>query len=275
MKYLKAFLIGSMIASLAIILDCSKKAPTEPTNNAPNIPSNPSPSNGAAGQSVDVDLSWTGGDPDGDPVTYDVYFGTNSPPSLVSSNQSATSYDPGTLDYSTKYYWKIVAEDNNGAKSEGSVWEFTTIKAGWDETKDASGTYYDINGNYYDPDPDNGYPWISLSSYGTEGAAAAWSFYGLNKADVETLVVGSWSYDDGWDATGGEEYWVYNHTNSTWDYWFTSDKTQGNHGFYKTSSLAREYIRVSDGAVFLELNSGYSDHSHIKQVYCQERGVGQ
>jgi len=30
MKYLKAFLIGSMIASLAIILNCSKKAPTEP-----------------------------------------------------------------------------------------------------------------------------------------------------------------------------------------------------------------------------------------------------
>lgn len=44
--------------------------------------------------------------PDGDTVTYDVYFGTSSPPPLVSSAQAAATYDPGTLSYSTTYYWR-------------------------------------------------------------------------------------------------------------------------------------------------------------------------
>ncbi len=50
-------------------------------------------------------LGWTSGDPDaGDTVTYDVYFGTSDNPPLVSNDQSATTYDPGTLSYSTHYY---------------------------------------------------------------------------------------------------------------------------------------------------------------------------
>jgi len=221
MKYLKIFFIVTMIVSLTIMVNCSKKGPTEPANNAPNVPSNPSPSNGATDQSIDVDISWTGGDPDGDPVTYDVYFGTTSPPTLVSDNQSSTTYNPGTLGYHVKYYWRIVAEDNHNSQTESSIWNFTTESASWSEFKYASGTYYDITGNYYDPDPVNGYPWIALSSYGTDGAEAFWSFIGLNQADVETLIVGGYSYDDGWD-TSGEQYWVYNHSNSTWDYWGSS-----------------------------------------------------
>ncbi|GAG24577.1 unnamed protein product, partial [marine sediment metagenome] len=62
----------------------------------------------------------------GDTVTYDVYFGTSSIPPLVSNDQSGTTYDPETLSNNTKYYWKIVAEDNHGATTSGSVWEFTT-----------------------------------------------------------------------------------------------------------------------------------------------------
>jgi len=92
------------------------------------VPSNPSPANHATGVSIHADLSWTGGDPDaGDTVTYDVYFGTTPTPPLVSTNQSATSYDPGTLSYNTKYYWKIVARDNHGATATGPVWDFTTV----------------------------------------------------------------------------------------------------------------------------------------------------
>ena len=96
-------------------------------NNPPNTPSNESPANHATGVSIDADLSWSGGDPDaGDTVTYDVYFGTSSSPPLVSNDQSGSTYDPGTLAYSTKYYWQIVATDNHGASTTGPVWDFTT-----------------------------------------------------------------------------------------------------------------------------------------------------
>jgi len=97
------------------------------TNNPPYAPSNPSPPNGATNVDIDADLSWTGGDPDpGDTVTYDVYFGTTSPPPMVSSNQSSTSYNPGTMNLDTLYYWKIVAWDNHGASTPGPIWSFTT-----------------------------------------------------------------------------------------------------------------------------------------------------
>jgi len=100
-----------------------------PVNHAPNTPSNPDPDDGATGVSIDKVLSWSGGDPDsGDTVTYDVYFGTINPPLKKSSNQSGTSYDPGTLDYETTYYWKIVAWDNHGASIPGPIWQFTTAE---------------------------------------------------------------------------------------------------------------------------------------------------
>ncbi len=88
------------------------------TNNLPNQPDNPSPAHETTGVPVDADLSWSGGDPDaGDTVTYDVYFGTSVSPPLVSNDQAGTTYDPGILNYNTKYYWKIVATDNHAASA--------------------------------------------------------------------------------------------------------------------------------------------------------------
>jgi hypothetical protein len=96
-------------------------------NHAPNTPSNPTPKNGTTNVPINQQLSWTGGDQDsGDTVTYDVYFGTTSPPPKVVSNQSVASYNPGTLSYTTKYYWKIVAWDNHGLSAIGPIWQFTT-----------------------------------------------------------------------------------------------------------------------------------------------------
>ncbi|UCF50493.1 MAG: DUF2341 domain-containing protein [Thermoplasmatales archaeon] len=99
---------------------------TTKVNNPPNIPSGPNPSDGATNVDVTIDLSWTGGDPDGDDVFYDVYFGDYSPPPKMVSNQSSTSYDPGTLDYDTTYYWKIIAWDEHGDTAEGPEWDFST-----------------------------------------------------------------------------------------------------------------------------------------------------
>jgi len=96
-------------------------------NNPPYTPSNPSPTNHATDVDINANLYWSGGDPDpGDTVTYDVYFGTSSSPPQVVTGQSGTNFVPGTMSYSTKYYWKIVSWDNHGASTPGPVWDFTT-----------------------------------------------------------------------------------------------------------------------------------------------------
>jgi len=130
-------------------------------NTAPNQPSSPTPANGSAHVDVNADLSWTCTDPDGDPLTYDIYFGTNSNPPLIQSNQSSTSYDPGTMNNNTTYYWKIVAWDNWGASTSGPIWHFSTNYApnppGTPSPSNGS-TNIDINANLgwtcTDPDGD-------------------------------------------------------------------------------------------------------------------------
>ncbi|MCK4365732.1 MAG: hypothetical protein KAW45_06750, partial [Thermoplasmatales archaeon] len=99
--------------------------PEEP----PYEPSNPSPWDGQTGVDIDADLSWTGGDPDeGDTVVYDVYLEANNPnpTTKVSDDQSETTFDPGTLEYGTIYYWKIHAKDNHNFVTRGPIWHFTT-----------------------------------------------------------------------------------------------------------------------------------------------------
>jgi len=96
-------------------------------NLPPNQPSSPSPTHGATGVPITAELSWVGGDPNpGDTVTYDVYFGTSSTPPKVGYNQTAVTYDPGTLNHLTTYYWKIIAWDSYGETTAGSLWTFTT-----------------------------------------------------------------------------------------------------------------------------------------------------
>lgn len=128
---------------------------SNPMNNPPNTPSNPNPSNGATNQDKNVNIGWTGGDPDvGDTVTYDVYFDDVNPPvDLVSNDQTGTSYDPGTLGENKPYYWKIVATDNHGLSSEGPIWSFTTKKP-----STTSGTTTNGGGGYISPTPTNEKP---------------------------------------------------------------------------------------------------------------------
>jgi hypothetical protein len=85
------------------------------------------PGNGATSVSIDQDLVWGSGDSQcpGLTATYDVHFGTSSPPPLDHNNGSSKSWDPGVLANETTYYWQIVAKDANGS-SPGPVWSFTT-----------------------------------------------------------------------------------------------------------------------------------------------------
>ena len=106
------------------MVECSSVSVNKP----PNKPNEPAPADMATGVSITTDLSWEGGDPDpGDTVTYDVFFGTSSPPTtLLCDDAAVETCDPGTLNYSTSYYWKVIATDNHGLPTPGDVWQFTT-----------------------------------------------------------------------------------------------------------------------------------------------------
>ncbi len=95
-------------------------------NGPPAVPSAPQPAHNASGVSVLADLAWQCSDPEGDPVTYDVYFGTTFPPVLVASNHAATSFPLDQLAFSQQYHWRIVARDVHGAESAGPDWTFAT-----------------------------------------------------------------------------------------------------------------------------------------------------
>jgi len=96
-----------------------------PLNHPPAVPSSPSPANGATNVALNKDLSWACSDPDGDTVYFDVYFGTTNPPPKVATHKTAKTFDTGTMNYGTTYYWKINATDNL-LYNESPVWSFTT-----------------------------------------------------------------------------------------------------------------------------------------------------
>jgi hypothetical protein len=97
-------------------------------SNPPYIPRSPVPSNTSSGVTIPPTLRWQGGDPDGDPVLYDIYFSDENPPGLLESQYNDTSYTLDSLNYNTTYYWKIIAFDSSGEFTSGPIWSFTTEK---------------------------------------------------------------------------------------------------------------------------------------------------
>ena len=90
----------------------------------PYPPTDPVPSDGAVDISLNTDLSWTNGD---NTETIYLYFGTYYPPPLVLDSVTVVdTYDPGTLDYETTYYWVVICCNPSG-EAPGDDWDFTTI----------------------------------------------------------------------------------------------------------------------------------------------------
>ena len=144
---------------------------TTQENLPPYPPSDPNPPNGTTNVYIYANLSWVCGDPNpSDNVTYDIYFEEGNPnPSYngtvgpFPADQTEISYDPpGTMGKFKKYYWKIVALDDQGVSTPGPIWSFDTginnppyAPTIDGSTSGAAGKEYDYNFSAEDPDGDN------------------------------------------------------------------------------------------------------------------------
>ncbi len=92
------------------------------TGSAPSDLNYTGPANNSTDRPLDTTLNWTcvGA------TSYDVYFGTDANPPLVSIGQAGSSYSPGPLAPGTTYHWKVIAKNAFGELA-GATWKFTTM----------------------------------------------------------------------------------------------------------------------------------------------------
>jgi fibronectin type 3 domain-containing protein len=90
--------------------------------NMPDAPANPNPADLAANVSINAPLDWDNA-PRAD--GYYVFFGTAADPPYNASVTDST-WNPGTLDYYTTYFWKIIAYNVSG-NSSTTIWSFRSI----------------------------------------------------------------------------------------------------------------------------------------------------
>lgn len=99
-------------------------------NSDPDKPELVAPANNSANVTArGLTLKWiSGGDPDGDNLTFTVMFDTDirfTNPEKVNVG-SATSYTIEELEFGKKYYWKVIAKDGYGGERISGTYAFTT-----------------------------------------------------------------------------------------------------------------------------------------------------
>ncbi|SIO03396.1 FISUMP domain-containing protein [Chitinophaga niabensis] len=96
------------------------------TNTAPPAPQLIAPAHQSTATGA---FQWTAvTDPDGDAVVYHFYIGVQRANlQLTARDLNTTSYQVNDLIAGITYYWKVVATDAHGGRSESTVGEFTTL----------------------------------------------------------------------------------------------------------------------------------------------------
>ena len=114
--------------SVQVIITVADDAQDVPVNHLPHKPREPRPPNRSVGVAPDVvRLIWSGGDPDGDHVSYRVLFGQGPSPSReLCTTTGQTLCTVRNLRPGTTYFWQVKAYDEHGASSSGDIWQFTT-----------------------------------------------------------------------------------------------------------------------------------------------------
>ena len=97
-----------------------------PPNQLPYAPANPTPPDRATDQDSPLTLQWSGGDPDGNAVTYDVYLdqGISTPQTKVCTSVTEPRCEVNVA-YDATYAWQVIATDSRDGVTAGPVWLFT------------------------------------------------------------------------------------------------------------------------------------------------------
>ncbi|MEW6711585.1 MAG: Ig-like domain-containing protein, partial [Candidatus Riflebacteria bacterium] len=102
--------------------------PPNPNNRPPLAATDPIPANLAINLGAEVMLRWSGSDPDGDALTYDLFYAERgSELALKAESLSQTSYQLVNLKANATYFWMVICRDIYGAISQSPVtWQFST-----------------------------------------------------------------------------------------------------------------------------------------------------
>jgi len=96
-------------------------------NNPPGKPVYTAPDNFTSFLPPSVKLTWLCNDPENDPLTFDIFIGTD--PSVlfrISSGITLNEYTVTSMEKGRNYFWQIAARDPNGNYVRGDVWRFST-----------------------------------------------------------------------------------------------------------------------------------------------------
>lgn len=103
---------GSLATGLRVARSCS--------NSFPAPPASPSPAVGAVLIADQVSLAWTGSDPDGDALTYDLSVNG----ALVATGLTTPSYPLAGLAPDSRIEWQVLARDAGGLAQWSPLWHF-------------------------------------------------------------------------------------------------------------------------------------------------------
>jgi len=172
---------------------------------SPGTPLSRLPQNEATGVSTALNLIWPASP---NTASYDVYFGTSSPPPKV-GNTASTSYPWPDLNNNTLYYWQIVSRGADGGSVVGPIWSFTTADYNhWFNIGPEGGDVQALAINPLAPDT------LYIGTYGgvfksTDGGAN-WTAMntGLTGRDVHALTIDPQTPDTIYAGTWRAGGWV-------------------------------------------------------------------
>jgi hypothetical protein len=143
-----SILLQGLIILVMLAGGCKKE--TSPTEEGfpPDIPVLSSPLNGNTGLSVSLTLRW---DESSGATSYTVQVSTSSSFTTLKVDTSGitnTYFTVGGLNYGTKYYWRVKANNSFGESDYSTIWSFTTLslEGRWQGTTGQNlSVYFHIN----------------------------------------------------------------------------------------------------------------------------------